>query len=127
MSVALNAWPQAALVLTTPALNTIGLWTARCVLLSLSLALIWITLVSVAQRLKSSRQIPAIYATPPCSATLRFSFDRWQRETGELSFDLGSLEGSLSATRSGPAETFTRQSASPALTKKDRSPLAARS
>jgi hypothetical protein len=127
MSVALDAWPQLALLLTAPVLHTIGLWTARYVLVSLSLTLIWIALVAIAQRFQSGRPIPAIYATPPLSATLRFSFDRWEREDGEFSFDLGRLEGTLSTTGSGPTEPFAQESALQTLTNEGGSPLRASS
>jgi len=117
MPVALDTWPEAASLLNGPVLHTLGLWTAGYVLLSLSLASIWITLVTIVQRSQRGRAIPAAYVAPR-SATLHFSFEGWQRENNEeFSRHLGRLEGSLKAAGLGATETVTAESSSPTLTK----------
>jgi hypothetical protein len=116
MPVALASWPEAAFLLTGSALHALGFWTAGYVLLSLSLALIWITLVTVVQHRQTGQAISASYM-PPCSATLRFSFEGWQRENYEFSRHLGRLEGSLNAAGLGATETVPAESSSPTLTK----------
>lgn len=84
----------------------IGLWTAGYVLLSLSLALIWITLVSIGQSYQSSRPWDRIHHNASRLASLAHNFRRWQPEDDEFLRQLGRLEDSLS----GRGERETRAS-----------------
>jgi hypothetical protein len=73
----------AAVTQVEPALSAIGWWTAAYLLLSLSLALIWIAVVSTAQSCRASRDWSAGHTASPRTATLALGFRHWQERGGD--------------------------------------------
>lgn len=103
MFVALGDW-LAVGMLSGSMLRTIGLWAAGYVLLSLCLAVVWITLVTIGQNYQSSRALNPTCQTPIRALSMAFGFHRWLRGDDEFSRQLEHIEDSLSATGSGERE-----------------------
>ena len=112
MLVAFGGGVTPAGMLLAPILRTIGPWTAGYVLLSLSLALIWIALVTISHIYQSRRALHPIRRFAPRPARLAHGFHRWQRENDEFASGLARLERTLSASGTDPSETsgFTAES-----------------
>jgi hypothetical protein len=102
----LSSFPP-PLGLLAPVLRTIGFWTVGYVLLSLSLALIWIALVSMG-RSYSRRAWSATGGTEPLRVRLGAGFGRWQGENEDVWRELEYLERRLNA--SGYREDTVRAS-----------------
>jgi hypothetical protein len=81
-------------MLIAPLYKAIGLWTAGYVLLSLSLAAIWIALVSFG-RFYQRRWKPPVLPTRSRLPVLTPGFHHWQSGNEEFSRQLGRLEDGL--------------------------------
>jgi hypothetical protein len=78
----LSDWPAAAMLIES-GLQAIGLWMAAYLVLSLSLALAWIALVSLAQGCQNPRGFGSKNEPFRPLSTAR-SFRRWLRENGDF-------------------------------------------
>jgi hypothetical protein len=80
-------------MLIGPVLRTISMWAAEYILLSLTLALAWISLVSLGQACRTTRQ--TLDLVDPAAFRpwiLGHGFHRWQGENQEFASLLGRLE-----------------------------------
>jgi hypothetical protein len=100
-----------AMVLMAPVLRTIGMWTARYVLLSLFLALIWIAVVSIGQSY-SRRALGTSGRTLPRPVILTAGFRHWQGENEDVWRELAHAENRLNASGSGQGATPASRSKS---------------
>jgi len=97
MSLMVNGWGAAAIGIA-PAYGAIGWWTLGYGLLSLSLAVIWIALVSFGRFCQRRRELLPVRPTRPRLPSVIPGFRHWQRENEEFSRQLALLEAELGAT-----------------------------
>jgi hypothetical protein len=90
--------------LILPAFCTLGSWIAAYLLLSLSMALVWIALVSIGRLYQRNRRWPT-RLTRPRLARLTVNFHRWHHENGPFSRQLALLQDTLASSSSSDPAT----------------------
>ena len=86
-------------------LETVGRWMAGYVLLSLSLALIWMALVTAGRLYQRHLAAGGDGRSGASWPSLPFTFQYWHREQSGFSRQLLDLERSMSASRAGNGNT----------------------